>query len=39
MHNIHDINQFLVKIHLYLKCSVKKGYLKYNFKNYKSTQK
>jgi hypothetical protein len=23
MHNIHDINQFVIRMNLYLKCSVK----------------
>jgi hypothetical protein len=23
MHNIHDINQFVIRMYLYLKCSVK----------------
>jgi hypothetical protein len=32
MYNIHDINQFLVKIYLYLKCNVKGGIQNINFK-------
>jgi hypothetical protein len=32
MQNIPDINQFVVKIYLYLKCSVKEGIRNTNFK-------
>jgi hypothetical protein len=31
MHNIHDINQFVVKMYLYKKCSVKGGTRNINF--------
>jgi hypothetical protein len=32
MHNIHDIKSFVIKMYLYLKCSVKRGIRNINFK-------
>jgi hypothetical protein len=32
MHNVHDINQFLVSMCLYLKCNVKWGIWNIRFK-------